>query len=181
VLSVEKEKRPTPILPAKGFKPFTTTTFLGLNRAKATKKYAVCEMKCICGVHFMLTYHDLFRNKSCGCLKYTKRVRVDNRKRGFREVEREKGLTRNLVKGRVYRGWDHDKAVSTPSRQPRMLTMNGTTQTLNKWAKQIGLSYSALLDRIEHGWPVEEALTTPRQFARRGKGGFKSTREPLRK
>lgn len=170
------EKRSPAILPRKGFKPFVTTTFLGRNKEKAPKKYHIYEMECICGKRYMTCYYEMFRNKSCGCLKYKKPIKIAGKRKGFREIEKENNLPRNLVKNRIYAGWDHEKAIKTPARNPRMITFNNVTQSLNKWAKQIGLTYSALFERIEHGWSIEDALTIPKQFARPSKDGFKSTK-----
>ena len=42
------------------------------------------------------------------------------------------------------------------------LTYNGKTQSITKWAEEVGLNRPALYDRINrHGWSVEEALTIP--------------------
>jgi len=44
-------------------------------------------------------------------------------------------------------------------RDNRLLTYNGTTQSLAAWARQIGVSRHALSWRQERGWPVERILT----------------------
>lgn len=54
------------------------------------------------------------------------------------------------------------KASATPSLGIKELTFNGKTQSITKWAEEVGLKRPALYDRINrHGWSVEEALTIP--------------------
>ena len=52
----------------------------------------------------------------------------------------------------------------------RMLTHDGRTQSLARWAKEIGITASCLKWRLDVAkWPVERALTTPKvrpRFAR---------------
>lgn len=40
------------------------------------------------------------------------------------------------------------------------LTFNGKTQTITKWAKEIGIRKELIAGRIAQGWPVENALST---------------------
>ena len=43
------------------------------------------------------------------------------------------------------------------------ITFNGRTQTISKWAEELGLPDSALRHRLcKYGWSVERALTTPK-------------------
>lgn len=54
------------------------------------------------------------------------------------------------------------KTSATPSLGIKELTFNGKTQSITKWAEEVGLQRPALYDRINrHGWSVEEALTIP--------------------
>lgn len=43
----------------------------------------------------------------------------------------------------------------------RMATFQGHTQTLRKWAGDIGISYNTLWARMDRGWSAEKAITTP--------------------
>ena len=60
-----------------------------------------------------------------------------------------------------------------PGRWPavRLLTFRGRTQSLAKWAAQVGLKATTLRNRLDvQKWTLERALTTPKQrphFARR--------------
>ena len=42
----------------------------------------------------------------------------------------------------------------------QLVSYNGKTQTLNRWAEETGIPYRKLLWRIHQGWPIERALTT---------------------
>ena len=54
------------------------------------------------------------------------------------------------------------KTSATPSLGIKELAFNGKTQSITKWAEEVGLQRPALYDRINrHGWSVEEALTIP--------------------
>lgn len=44
-----------------------------------------------------------------------------------------------------------------------MLSMNGKTQTLAAWARELGMDPMGLKNRIRRGWSVEKALTTPKR------------------
>lgn len=47
-------------------------------------------------------------------------------------------------------------------RSGRQITCNGKTQSLRRWAEEVGLGDQTLWSRIvELGWPIEKALTTP--------------------
>jgi hypothetical protein len=41
----------------------------------------------------------------------------------------------------------------------RLLTLNGRTQSQNKWATELGMAPTTIYLRLRAGWPVERALT----------------------
>lgn len=41
------------------------------------------------------------------------------------------------------------------------LTINGRTQTISMWAREIGMKSNTIVYRIRRGWDAEKALTTP--------------------
>ena len=43
-----------------------------------------------------------------------------------------------------------------------LLTMNGRTQHITAWAREIGIGAATLRERIARGWTIEEALTSPK-------------------
>ena len=54
--------------------------------------------------------------------------------------------------------------------QTRLLTFNGETMSVGKWARKLGIRRKTITGRLDRlGWPVERALSTrPRAIARRG-------------
>lgn len=51
-------------------------------------------------------------------------------------------------------------------RDTRMITINGRTQTIKDWAKELGFSDDVLAYRIDANWPKSEWLSKP-NFRRR--------------
>lgn len=47
------------------------------------------------------------------------------------------------------------------TRKNRLLTYNGKTQCLAKWAREYNLKYATLIQRLELGWELERALNEP--------------------
>lgn len=54
------------------------------------------------------------------------------------------------------------KMVASVRKQHAGLTAFGRTQTISEWAREVGISRTALKARIEGGWPIERALSEPR-------------------
>lgn len=53
--------------------------------------------------------------------------------------------------------------METPARpRQHMITFQGRTQMLKLWAKEIGISPSALYNRLNSGMSIEEAYTSER-------------------
>ena len=50
----------------------------------------------------------------------------------------------------------------------RMLTFNGKTQSVSKWADELGYEPNVIYLRLRMGWPVERTLTAPVQHKKRG-------------
>ncbi|PVA06115.1 hypothetical protein [Thalassorhabdomicrobium marinisediminis] len=59
----------------------------------------------------------------------------------------------------------------------KLLSHQGTTQTIAEWAEQIGLNKAALINRLESGWPVERALAEP--LGKSGRGVVRDFAAPL--
>ena len=57
--------------------------------------------------------------------------------------------------------WATDEQQANNNKHPRLITYLGITQSITKWAKQIGISRLTLSDRIRRNWPVGKSLTTP--------------------
>lgn len=60
--------------------------------------------------------------------------------------------------------WALKDQQANNTRGCRFITFNGKTQSLKRWAKEIGIGNNSLQRRFDlHGWSIEKALTTPRQ------------------
>lgn len=78
------------------------------------------------------------------------------------------GVDYYTLRLRLAKGWTVEDAFTTPyekplnrGRPPKMLTLDGVTDTLQHWAKQHGLTCQTVHNRLQRGWTVEDALTTP--------------------
>jgi len=59
-----------------------------------------------------------------------------------------------------------------------LLMLDGRTQTLKRWAKELGISHITLRARIvDLGWPIEKALTTPADKKMDGSAGRARAKE----
>ena len=92
-------------------------------------------------------------------------------------IARLTGVSEHTIRGRLKRGLSINDAVypghlqQRPKPEPdpirsvkgkRFYTFEGKTQSLRKWAKQLGIKEATLRDRIHlGGWSVERAFTTP--------------------
>ena len=99
-----------------------------------------------------------------------------NNKRSNRRVEwcgetktvaewaRELGFDQHTLKGRFFRGWSTERALTTKTRNrtaPIRLTHDGLTLSVQGWSDRTGIPPKTLRDRVfKHGWAVERALTT---------------------
>lgn len=77
----------------------------------------------------------------------------------------------NIPSSRIYArlkyGWSADEALSgkherqkPTTRNCRMLTYNGKSQTIGAWAKETGLCYETIRQRLLNGWSEEDAIST---------------------
>lgn len=51
----------------------------------------------------------------------------------------------------------------------RYLTLNGRTQTVSQWAREVGISRQGLSKRLEMGWSLDKALQLPKYSLRKAK------------
>lgn len=57
--------------------------------------------------------------------------------------------------------WGTDEEQSNNKRNNRILTLNGKSQSMAMWCKELHLNYSLIRTRLNIGWSDEQALTTP--------------------
>jgi len=78
---------------------------------------------------------------------------------------REIGLSESCIRNRLDRGWSVEETLSTPAEslhtEGRLITYNGKTQNLSRWAEETSISSEAISTRLDRGWSVERALTEP--------------------
>ena len=83
------------------------------------------------------------------------------------EWARELGMSRGLIYDRLRKGWCIDRVlgvkVSDNTARKRMATINGKTQSVVAWARELGLNISTVYGRLQKGWSEIEALSnTPK-------------------
>lgn len=59
--------------------------------------------------------------------------------------------------------WETAEQQANNKQQLRRITFSGKTQTLNQWAREVGLKRELLAYRLNRGWPVERALYQQRR------------------
>lgn len=71
-------------------------------------------------------------------------------------IDNNKGYSPNNCR------WVTAKQQSYNRRSNKLITIQGKTQTVTEWAKELGISVGALQNRLRYGWS-EERLTEPKQ------------------
>jgi len=68
----------------------------------------------------------------------------------------------STVAKRIGRGWDPQRAVTTPNKksEPLMFTYNGETKHLKEWCYEFGVGFNKAKARNWHGWSIERILNT---------------------
>jgi hypothetical protein len=72
-----------------------------------------------------------------------------------------KAINESTLYGRLARGWPREKALSTPPRPNRIVTVKGKRQTVAQWARELGLAPNSIYSRLRRGWTEKEAVTVP--------------------
>ncbi len=72
------------------------------------------------------------------------------------------GISEWEIAKRLSRGWDTEKALTTPMNHSRnFIPYRGEFRQLSEWANLYGLDPKRLYGRLKVGWTIEEALITP--------------------
>lgn len=56
--------------------------------------------------------------------------------------------------------WSTIKDQSNNKRTSKLISYNGETMTVSRWANKLSLNYKTLWDRINNGWTIDRAFTT---------------------
>ncbi len=67
-----------------------------------------------------------------------------------------------------YAALSHGQSNSCDCRTGRLLTYDGRTMNITRWARHIGISYSVLRWRLKN-WPLDRALSQPLDTRKRGR------------
>jgi hypothetical protein len=57
--------------------------------------------------------------------------------------------------------WATPKQQMNNRRANRMITIDGETLSLQKWADRSGINRSTIYSRVGHGWPLDKAVSVP--------------------
>lgn len=57
--------------------------------------------------------------------------------------------------------WVSRKSQASNRVTNRYYTINGKTQTLQRWSEETGVPADRIVHRMEHGWSAERAILTP--------------------
>lgn len=93
----------------------------------------------------------------------TKYVEYKGKRWAFAELCHSLGLSYDVIKLRMRRGWTLEQAIETPLKQRvHMITNDGVTKRLAHWCRDLNLDESEVSYRLNRGgWTIKEALTTP--------------------
>jgi hypothetical protein len=84
----------------------------------------------------------------------------------MKEWAEELNIPYSVLQHRIYRGWNTEKALSTPikssnRRHCKLIEYKGEKKSIAEWSRELGINYKTLHNRIYTGWSVERALTEP--------------------
>jgi hypothetical protein len=88
-----------------------------------------------------------------------------NEPKSMRELAEESGLKYKTLIGRLKRGWDLERALSSPlnpEMKRHIVDAKGNEyESIQELSDAYGIDYASLYYRINHGWDIERALTVP--------------------
>ncbi len=113
---------------------------------------------------------DTFNIKIADKHKPRKFLYYEGKTSSLEELSNEHNISKDVLKGRLSRGWNLEKALKEPIEyDDRILEYNGKSQCINKWAKEFNIKPITLYKRLFYGWSLEKALTTPIDIKKRNK------------
>jgi hypothetical protein len=96
----------------------------------------------------------------------------------IKDWAKELGVQESTIHRRVRNGMTYEEAILTPKvdwyappikgkqkniSQTFLVTIDGKTQTILKWCREVGIRVSAVQGRVRRGWELEQAILTPVQ------------------
>lgn len=99
-------------------------------------------------------------------MKYKCKDHLGNEFSSMTQMAKHWGISNQLLSGRLSKGWDLEKALTTPNHgKPEIKTWTdhegNTFSSMAQMAKHWNLSWSCVKNRLEKGIPLKDALTTP--------------------
>jgi hypothetical protein len=84
----------------------------------------------------------------------------------MKEWAEELNIPYSVLQHRIYRGWDTEKALSTPikpsnRRHCKLIEYKGEKKSIAEWARELGIKYGTLHSRLYAGWSIEDAFNKP--------------------
>ena len=73
------------------------------------------------------------------------------------------GVSSNLIRSRIKKGWSVQDAVTTPpgERTSHIVEHNGEKHNITEWSRITGVPSYVISTRLRKGWTAERALSTP--------------------
>lgn len=123
------------------------------------------------------SYAENLRNRRCNRV-----VEYMGESVTIAELADRHGMKYGLLMDRIARhGWSVEKAITTPTQHDRrrtvpyrskvetVLELNGRSQTLSEWCREVGAELETVRSRLARGWPPEKALAAPSDKGRSSK------------
>lgn len=95
------------------------------------------------------------------------KVTIDGVELTIAQWARKLGVTSELIRNRLYRGWTERDAILMPYQETaernkangKKLTYNGVTATVQEWADKLGVGRHLIDVRLKRGWSTDDALS----------------------
>jgi hypothetical protein len=90
-------------------------------------------------------------------------LEYNGKKQTISNFSKEFGISRNVVRRRLQKGWSTEKALTTPvEKRGITIEFNGEIKTRRQWERDLKFPTGTLYQRIVvYGWSIERAITTP--------------------
>lgn len=99
------------------------------------------------------TRHEQSRNRRNNCV-----IGFNGKYQCLVDWAEETGINRNVIAGRLNRGWTPENALTEPLTKQKKLSFKGETLTVAEWSIKTGLSVGIIRHRLKKGKSVSEVL-----------------------